>query len=139
MKKYLFLLLFLPFINACDSDNNRNRNPYLPNYNFSVEVDKINALYAPLDFTGNAVFVSNAGIDGVIVMNTGTGYVAFDAMCPNQYITECSMLEIDGINAICPCDNVAYNLFTGLGTGVQYPLLSYRVEVLNSRVLRISN
>ncbi len=141
MKKYILLFLLAPLLTGCNNDDNRNQNPYLPNYNFSIDINKELPLYADLNFTGNPVYINQAGIgiNGIIVMNTGSGYTAFDAMCPNQNITSCSLLEIDGINAICPCDNVEYNLFTGLGAGVQYPLKAYRVEVLGQNIIRVSN
>ncbi|OYQ42749.1 hypothetical protein CHU92_03830 [Flavobacterium cyanobacteriorum] len=141
MKKYVVLLFALLLIAGCNNDDNNNQNPFLPNYNFSIDINKDLPLYSPLNFTGNPVFInqSGVGINGVIVMNTGSGYTAFEATCPNQNITSCSQLDIEGINAVCPCDGVEYSLFTGLGAGVQYPLKSYRVQVVSASVIRVSN
>jgi nitrite reductase/ring-hydroxylating ferredoxin subunit len=141
MKHYIFLFFLFPFLIGCNKDDDsNNRNPYLPDYNFSFTVDKDLPLYSSLYFTGNPVLIEVPGtINGVIVMNTGSGYTAFEATCPNQNITSCSRLEVEGIIATCPCDGVEYNLFTGLGAGVQYPLKSYRVEVLSENAIRISN
>lgn len=141
MKKILFLLLVLPFLNACNNDDGNTRNPYLPDYSFSIDINTDLPLYNDLLFVGKPVYIGQAGIgiNGIIVMKTGTGYSAFEATCPNQNITSCSFLEIDGINAICPCDNVEYSLFTGLGAGVRYPLKGYRVEAIGQNIVRVYN
>lgn len=133
-------LAALVFFGCSKDDDNRNINPYLPNYNFSMDINMQLPLYAPLQFTGNAVFANQAGpINDVIIMNTGSGFTAFEATCPNQPITQCSFMDIQGINAICPCDNAEYNLFTGLAVGQQYPLKAYRVTVVSPTFIRISN
>jgi len=73
-------------------------------------------------------------------MNTGGGYKAFEASCPNQALSSCSVLQIDGILVKCPCDNVEYSLFTGdATTKVEYPLKQYRVEVLSATMIRVYN
>ena len=73
-------------------------------------------------------------------MNTGGGYTAFEASCPNQDLSSCSVLDLDGILAKCPCDGVEYNLFTGQATTpVKYPLKPYRVQILTSTSIRVYN
>jgi len=142
MKKYILLLLILPFLTNCSKDDFNNNNKYLPNYNFSTDIDISLALYSQLQFPSNPVRINQAGvgINGVIVTNTGNGFSAFEATCPNQAMTTCSVLTITGILAKCPCDNVEYNLFTGLATTpVQYPLKAYRVTQVSANVIRISN
>jgi nitrite reductase/ring-hydroxylating ferredoxin subunit len=142
MKKYILLLITLSFIMGCSSDEFSNNNKYLPNYNFQVKVDTNLPLYNQLKFTGNSIVVSTAGagINGIIVTNTGTGYTAFEASCPNQPLTNCSMLSVNGIIATCPCDNVEYFLYTGEAkTPVQYPLKPYRIQQASESLLIISN
>lgn len=142
MKKYLLLLLLLPFISGCDSDDYSNNNPYLPNYNFSIDLDLNLPLYTELQFPSNPVVINQAGIgiNGVIVMNTGNNFVAFENSCPNQELSNCSILELDGIIAICPCDNAEYNLYSnGQAQGKKYPLKPYRVEILSQTAIRIYN
>ena len=140
MKKYILILLAAIAFSACNKDDDNNNNPYLPNYNFSINIDMALPSYAPLQFTGNAVYANQIGpINDIIIMNTGSGYTAFEATCPNQPITECSFMEIDGINAICPCDEAEYNLFTGLAAGQQYSMKPYRVTVVSPTFIRISN
>src|SRR5690606_35178733 len=116
MRKYLLLLLAVAFLSSCSKDDYNNNNRYLPNYAFSINIDMSLPLYSQLQYTSNPVYIGQAGIGirGIIVMNTGGGYTAFEASCPNQELSSCSTLEINGVNAVCPCDDVEYNLFTGL-------------------------
>jgi nitrite reductase/ring-hydroxylating ferredoxin subunit len=143
MKKYLTLLLVFPLFMSCASDDFNYNNPYLPDsYNFTLDVDMTLPLYSPLQYTGNPVRVNIAGygIHGIIIMNTGSGFTAYEATCPNQEISGCSNMTLSGINAICPCDDVAYSLFTGQpNTNLRYSLMPYRVEILSPTYLRISN
>ena len=84
--------------------------------------------YNKLLYPSSPVYVANYGAKGIIVMKTGEGtYTAFDAACPNQALTSCTAMTIDGIYAVCSCDKAQYNLFTGLG-GKEYPMKQYRVE-----------
>ncbi len=139
MKK-VFLVGFLSCILVnCSNDGFNNNNPYLPNYSFSFDINLNLPSYSQLQFVSNAVLITQpgVGVNGIIVFNTGNGFNAFDAGCPNQPIAACSTLTLNGINAVCPCDNQSYNLFTGLGQ-LQYPLKRYRVEVLGN-VIRVYN
>lgn len=137
MKKHLLILLLLPLLFGCDSGNFNNKNPYIPNYSFSVAINMSLPQYSNLQFPSNAVFVSAQGIN-IIVFNTGSGFNAYDATCPNQSITSCSTMVISGINARCNCDSALYSLFTGQSPGKEYPMKPYRVEV-NGSVLRVYN
>jgi nitrite reductase/ring-hydroxylating ferredoxin subunit len=144
MKKYilLFVLVGVAFAVSCDKDDLNYNNKNLPNYSFQIKIDMSQPLYNELKFTGNAVMVTmaGAGINGVIVTNTGTGYTAFEASCPNQPLTSCSMLTLKDIMAKCPCDNVEYFLYTGEATTpVQYPLKPYRIQQTSSTMLLVSN
>ena len=125
---------------GCDKDKANNDNPYLPNYAFNVEISRTLPLYSSLNFAGNAIKVNitGAGIRGLIVINTGSGILAFDGACPNQDLTSCSTLTLSGINATCPCDSAVYNLYTGISPGKPYPLKQYRTEVTGS-IVRIYN
>lgn len=142
MKKLiLFIAIFFVFI-GCSDNENSNKNPYIPNYNFSVDFNLNLPLYANLKSPGNAIYYGNdgAGARGLIVFNTGSGYNAFDAACPNQEISSCSTMTIKGINAICACDNTEYNLFTGLAlVSKPYPMKQYRVQIVNETLIRVYN
>ena len=140
MKKIILLLFFISILPGCSKDDHRSQNPYLPDYNFSIDISLDLPSYSQLNFPSNPVriFQTGIGINGIIVMNTGGGFVAWEVTCPNQPMTECSILEINGINAVCPCDNVEYSLFNGQGPA-QYPLKQYRVEVISPSLIRVYN
>jgi nitrite reductase/ring-hydroxylating ferredoxin subunit len=137
MKKYALVFLVIPFLFSCSDSGFNNTNPFIPNYTFTVDLNLNLPQYSNLKFVSNAVFVPGFGASGVIVFNTGSGYNAFDAACPNQAISACSTMTIKGINAICGCDSKEYNLFTGQ-SDLQYPMKQYRVQV-NGTVLRVYN
>jgi nitrite reductase/ring-hydroxylating ferredoxin subunit len=140
MLKKINILVSLFLFCCCNSDNVNDNNPYLPNYSFSINLDLSLPSNANLQFASNAKFINQngAGIRGIFVFNTGSGYNAFDAACPNQNLNDCSTMTLNGINAKCPCDNKSYSLFTGLSEGLQYPMKRYNVEV-NGNSLRIFN
>lgn len=139
MKKY-FLILIVAFLFSCNKDKTVAPNQYIPEYSFSTVINTSLPSYSNLQFPSNPILITNAGagIKGIIVMKVGTDdYRAFEASCPNQYPTDCTLLTINGINAKCPCDNVEYSLYTGIGAG-QYPLKAYKIEILGAN-LRVYN
>ena len=138
MKKYFFLLIAFPMLFGCTSNTINNNNPYLPNYTFTIDINMNLPAYSSLLYPSNAIYYPGQGVRGIIVFNTGSGYTAFDAACPNQSLSGCSTMTIKGINSICACDSAEYSLFTGQSAGKQYPLKQYRVEV-NGNVLRVYN
>jgi nitrite reductase/ring-hydroxylating ferredoxin subunit len=137
MKKHLLLFLLLPLFIGCSDSNFNNTNPYIPNYTFTIDINMNLPAYSNLRYPSNASYYSSVGAKGVYIFNTGSGYNAFDAACPNQAISSCSTMTLKGINIVCPCDSNEYSLFTGQG-GLEYPLKQYRVEV-NGSVLRVYN
>lgn len=137
MKKIWLLILLVSVLLACSDHERSNKNPYIPNYTVNLSVDMNLPAYSNLKFVSNAVIVPNYGAKGIIVFNAGSGYNAFDAACPNQEITSCVAMTIDGINAACSCDKTSYSLFTGLG-GKEYPLKQYKVQVTGT-VIHVYN
>ena len=138
---FWLILMFFAVITSCESDAVRVRNPFVPNYPFSFQVNMELPLYSSLQYPSNAVLVTTNGVgaNGVIVFNAGGSYRAYEANCPNQYMSNCSRLEIEGIKAVCPCDELEYSLFTGTPSGEgDYTLIPYRVEQYGN-VLTISN
>lgn len=137
MKKIWLLTLFISLLFSCSDNNVSNKNPYIPNYTINFSIDMSLPAYSNLKFVSNGVLLSGYGAKGVIIFNTGSGYNAFDAACPNQELSSCKAMTINGINALCSCDEVAYSLFTGLGSK-KYPLKQYRVEV-SGTVIHVYN
>ena len=137
MKKSVWIfILFSAFI-SCSDNGPVNTNPFIPNYTFTVDINMNLPSNSKLLYPSNAVYYAGKGVKGLIIFNTGSGYNAFDAACPNQTPSTCSPMTIDGIDAVCSCDNKTYSLFSGQGS-LQYPMKQYRVEV-NGNVLRIYN
>ena len=136
MKKIIFVILILILNLSCSDNKTNNNNPNLPNYTFSVDINLSLPLYSTLTFAGNGYLISQqgAGIRGVFLFNTGSGYLAFEAACPNQALSACSTMTLNGISATCPCDDKKYSLYTGLSAGQQYPLKPYRTEVTGSNI-----
>lgn len=128
MKKYFAILIISILILSCDSGSFNNRNPFLPNYPVNIQINLSLPQYSNLQFASNHVIVSG-GVNGIVVFNTGSGFVAFDLACPNQELSACSTMTISGINATCPCDNAVYSLFSGQSAGLQYPMKQYRTEL----------
>jgi len=137
MKKLWLLIVFVSVLISCSDNGVSNKNPNIPSYPVNLTVDMNLPAYSNLKFPSNAVIVPNYGAKGIIIFNTGSGYNAFDAACPNQAVTSCIAMTINGINAVCSCDKTEYSLFTGLG-GKEYPLKQYRVEVSGS-VIHVYN
>ncbi|KQO34680.1 hypothetical protein ASF10_02925 [Flavobacterium sp. Leaf82] len=137
MKKFWLLIVFVSILFSCSDNDTRNKNPYIPSYSVNLSVDMNLPAYSNLKFVSNGVIIPNYGAKGVIIFNAGSGYNAFDAACPNQALTSCTAMTINGINAICSCDKAEYSLFTGLG-GKEYPLKQYRVEVIGT-VIHVYN
>jgi nitrite reductase/ring-hydroxylating ferredoxin subunit len=150
MKKYFFLFLVFPMFFGCTPNSINNNNPYLPNYTFTIDINMNLPAYSSLSTPINAIYYPNQGAGrGLFIFNTGSGYVAFDAACPNQALSSCSTmnfkkldpvdpLKIDKTTVVCACDNAEYSLFTGQSAGKQYPLKQYRVEV-KGNILRVYN
>lgn len=138
MKKIILLLTLSSFFFSCTDNGFNNKNPYLPDYGrFTVDINM--SFYDNLKYPSNGIYYPAEGIRGIIIFNTGSGFNAFDAACPNQILSSCSTMTIKGINSICSCDKAEYSLFTGQSPGKQYPLKQYRVVIMGNNLLRVSN
>jgi hypothetical protein len=140
MKNWL-LCISLTLLFACSEGTQRNNNPFLPNYGFSITINKNLPQYSGLNSPINPIVIreSTAGISGIIAMKiSDNDYRAWELSCPNQAPTTCSVMTLNGLSAKCGCDdNFEYSLFTGIGNA-PYPMKSYRIEVLGD-LIRISN
>lgn len=141
LMKQLFLFIGLIFITACSKNNSDENCKFLVNAAVNVTVNMNLPQYNQLQFTSNSVYIANQGNKGVIVINVGNGYRAWDAADPNHEQQPCSLLTITGANAVCGCvDANKYSLFTGGSVGTQLPcgLKEYRVTV-SGNSLHITN
>ncbi|WP_461533600.1 Rieske (2Fe-2S) protein [Sinomicrobium sp.] len=150
MKLFISVLSFFAiFLFTSCSDDNRERNPYLVELEFSYDINLNLPLYNGLNTPGNAVHIANEGVGlrGIFVINTGAEYYAWEASCPNHSPNDCSTMEIKGgTNCVCPCDDYEYNLFNGQminrpedGEERTYDLLFYQTQVTGSTVRVYNN
>ncbi len=143
MNMKILLMAFIVILSSCSSDDRRQNNPNLLNLQFEVFLELNLPQFSPLNFPGNAIYVGGQGIgnDGIIVVNTGSGFVAWDASDPNEIPSDCTRLIIDGFTATSTCQNPnSYSIVTGqpLEDGLQFPLLNYQLEV-NGDSIRVFN
>lgn len=139
--KFCVVLLFVCM--GCTKDNTTNENcNFLLNLNVSTSLNLNLSQYNQLTFPNNPVYVPNEGNGGIIVNNTGTGYVAFDAADPNHVFSNCSVLSISGLEGVCGCNEAnKYSLFTGQpleNSELRCGLKAYFVEI-NGNTLFVSN
>lgn len=143
MKKVFSIFILAFVILSCSKDSTSNNNPYLPTYRFNSSIINLSLpSYSALQFPGNVVVYNEIGVgvlNRIFILNTGSGFLAWDAACPNQEISGCSTMTLIGIKAVCPCDEVEYSLYSGQAEGMQYPMLQYRVEDLGNNTIRVYN
>lgn len=136
--KHLFLVISLFFLFGCSSNHNDENCRFLVNAAVQITLNLNLPEYNSLQFTSNSVYIPNQGNLGVIVTNVGTGYRAWDAADPNHEQSACSVLTIDGVEAVCGCpDANRYSLFTGgpIGKQLQCGLKEYRVSVSGNSLI----
>lgn len=141
-RQIIYFSLFIILISCSKDSAINNNNPFLPNYPVDLTINLNLPEYNNLQFVSNSVYINNgaAGIRGVFVFNAGSNnYVAFDAACPNQALSSCSTMTINGIKAVCACDDAEYSFFTGQAPDKQYPMKQYRVQQVNATTLRVYN
>lgn len=142
MKNIALLISAFFTVLGCSTDNVRYKNPYLPNYNFSIDINENLPTYSELKIPMNPVYVNNGttGVSGIIVMRiSDTDYRAWEAACPNQPPTSCSTMNVEGLYAQCNCETShRYSLFDGTAE-LEYGMRPYRVEVLSNTAIRVYN
>jgi|TARA_B110000908_G_scaffold1911_1_gene2468 hypothetical protein len=142
MKKITILIMFIiPLTFSCEKDEVSSQCRYLANIGVNYEVNLNLPQYNQLNFISNSVYIPNIGNGGIIVTNSGTGYLAWDASDPNRIPTSCSTMTINGLECVSNCpDENSYSLITGqsLGIALECGLKAYRVEI-NGSNLFISN
>ena len=137
-----WIVLSLILLSCSEKDNYDENCNFLLNVGVNLSLNLNLSQYNQLMFPSNPGYVPNEGNGGIIVNNTGTGYVAFDAADPNHVFSDCAILNITGVEGICGCDEThKYSLFTGQplqNSNLQCSLKPYRVE-RNGNELFISN
>ena len=126
-----YFIIGLILISGCAKNNIDNRCNYLLNLDIYYEINLNLPQYSELNFISNSVYVPNVGNGGIIVVNSGSGYLAWDAADPNRTNLPCSVLTISGLEAISNCaEQNTYSLITGqsIGVALTCSLKPYRVE-----------
>ena len=140
MRSIILIVAVAGILFSCNSDDDdRDRNTNLLNVNFSITLSNIQSL--DLQIPGNAVFAVNGGLRGVFVVNTGSGILAWEAADPNSPLSDCSRMDLDGIEVTSNCvEGRRYNLFTGQAEDevLEFTMLSYRVSN-NGGSITVSN
>ena len=140
MKYFSYIAIFIFFTAVSCEKNKQYSNPYLEDVSFSREINMDLPEYSVLKFANNSVLIQNIGLKGVIVFNTGSGYVAFEASDPNHYPSTCSQMQPNQFTCQCNCENNKYSLYDGQkieGEG-QYSMKSYHISQSGNRLI-ISN
>jgi hypothetical protein len=142
MKKIaVFSLISLLFLSCSKKDDNNSNCNFLQNVGVNTSLNLNLPQYNDLNFISNPIYISGQGNGGLIVTNTGTGFVALDAADPNHMLNTCSILTISGLEGICGCvDANKYSLFTGQpleNPDLRCGLKAYRAE-LSGNILIIN-
>ena len=130
LRNFRYLLLIVLIFN-CSSNINDSRCNFLLNLDIYYEVNLNLPQYSDLNFVSNSVYIPDVGNGGIIIVNAGTGFLAWDASDPNHEILPCSILNINGLEATSSCaQQNTYSIFTGqsVGTVLNCTLKAYRVE-----------
>ena len=128
--KFYFIIGLL-LISGCAKNNIDNRCNYLLNLDIYYEINLNLPQYSELNFISNSVYIPNVGNGGIIVVNSGSGYLAWDAADPNRTNLPCSVLTISGLEATSNCaEQNTYSLITGqsIDVALTCSLKPYRVE-----------
>lgn len=143
--RHIWVLLLSLSLFSCSSDET-NRNPFLQEVGFRFELNLNLPLYSNLKNPLNPIYIGNNGVGtrGAFVINTGSGFMAWEASCPNHAPNDCSTMAIDGQNVVCSCEGYTYSLILGQQWDVPndgkryYGLLPYRATQ-NGNIVVISN
>ena len=128
--KFYFIIILILLYSCAKNINDSNCNNLL-NLDIFYEVNLNLPQYSQLNFISNSVYIPDVGNGGIIVTNSGSGFLAWDGADPNHVNVPCAVLSISGLEATSSCSQQnTYSLITGQSLGVALPctLKSYRVE-----------
>ena len=141
MKYFRAILLLVFLIFSCDTEGD-DENNLLPVVTVDETIFLNNPEYINLQVVGGWAY-SQGGISGIILYHYSTNsYVAFERSAPHLSPQLCSKMTVkNGIIMFCSCDNSEFNILNGapLSEGVNYQARQYRVSILSSNTLRITN
>jgi nitrite reductase/ring-hydroxylating ferredoxin subunit len=142
MRKLCLYFSICTFVASCSGNNNNPNCNFLLDVGVNISINLNLPQYSQLNFISNSVYVPDAGNKGIIVTNTGTGFVAWDAADPNRVPNDCSTLSIQGVEGVSGCSDAnTYSLYTGQplnNPDLLCGLKAYRIEQ-NGNTLVIFN
>ncbi len=104
--QFSLIVLFLLTASSCKKDQ-QQLIPYVQ-VDFYINLATHNDLSVPGNYE---VFAK--GYTGIIVMNNGNGFYAFDTCCPYEAQAGCTVTPDDSGIATCSCCGSQYSLFGG--------------------------
>ena len=141
MIKRISLILCIFLFNSCEKQD-ENINPFIPDVSFEKTINLSLPNYDNLNYNGGSYFLQNVGVKGVILFNLNNSILAWEASCPNEKPSNCSTMEIQGLQAECQCNFNLYSLANGqplkINTSNSYPMVAYFTQK-SGNSLRIYN
>ena len=141
MKKYLSLIVIMLLLFSCSSDNDGENN-ILPKIPVNETIFLNNPEFINLQIVGGWAY-SKGGISGIIIYHySSNNYVAFERSAPHLSPELCSIMKVkSSIIMYCSCDDSEFNILNGgpITEGINYSARQYRVSLLNSNQLQITN
>ena len=135
------LIVLTLIILSCEK-NDDNDNPFLPDVRFEKIININLPYYNDLKYNGGSYYINGLGIKGVILFNLNDNIIAWEASCPNEKPSDCSTMEIKGLQAECKCNSNLYSLANGqplkINTNNSFPMVAYFTEK-SGNSLRIYN
>jgi len=136
--KYFFLLFLLNL--NCNSEDDFLS--CIPNPTVNIQIDINLPAYSALQSAAGWVYVDAAlaGNKGLIVVNTGTAYKAYDRNAPHICPTNNTTLIVENsLTLLCPQDNAKWILTTGQPVAVAGRSPRTYFVSKNGSILNISN
>ena len=141
MNRFILTAFIFLSVLSCGNDDDNNNCSFLLNVAVSENINLSLPQFQDLQFDLLPVYVPGQGNGGLIVIKTNGGYLAWDASDPNHPPSSCSVLQINGIEGTCGCeDGNRYEFVTGQAVGeTDVPCTLKRYPVSQSGNLLIIN
>jgi nitrite reductase/ring-hydroxylating ferredoxin subunit len=135
------LIVLTLIILSCEKSND-NDNPFIPDVRFEKILNINLPSYNDLKYNGGSYYINGLGVKGVILFNLNDNIIAWEASCPNEKPSDCSRMEIKGLQGECKCNSNLYSLANGqplkINTNNSFPMVPYYTEK-SGNSLRIYN
>lgn len=143
MKNQLKIFLILVFVGSFQSCDDPKPNDLLPKRDVNVVIDINLPLYQDLLIPSGSALTPVSpeyGLQGIVIVNLNSRYVAFDRACPHLALNDCTPMSFSYPLLKCACDNTTFNLLNGgISSEVNFQAREYHVEAINGSQLRISS